>query len=158
MASPLADFVVALHDGHIVSQGSIADAVSKDKAVAKEYEQDKEAIELDVSKNVEANGMSNHDAPAKTKDGKLVVAEEIAEGHVTWKACESFSTAAPLERCLTGFGPFSRALPRCTGRRMALVLLAAFHICACVRRNIPRVEHVVARLLGATVYLARRPK
>lgn len=101
MASPLANFVISLHDGHVVSQGSIKDALSRDKALAEEFEQDKEAIKMDENEEVEAAEPAELDTPAKTGDGKLVVAEEIAEGHVSWKACAYYQLrCCCLKPCL----------------------------------------------------------
>lgn len=83
MAGPLADFVVSLNtDGYIMSQGSVSDAIAKDATLAEEMEHEVEAIELDeIEDSVPAK-------PMVEGKGKLVVAEEIAMGHVRWKACE----------------------------------------------------------------------
>jgi hypothetical protein len=91
MASPLAEFVISLSDGHIISQGSVSDALKKDDKLAEEYKHDEEAMELDEAEEDAAESPDPADPakPAKaSKDGKLVVAEEIAVGHVSWEACE----------------------------------------------------------------------
>ena len=93
MASPLAEFVISLSDGHIVSQGSVSDALKKDSKLAEEYKHDEEAMELDEAEDDTADSPDPADPakPAKSgKDGKLVVAEEIAVGHVSWQACAPF--------------------------------------------------------------------
>lgn len=93
MAAPIADFVISLHDGHIVSQGSVRDALAKDKALAEELKHEEEAMELDEHEEAEASGSDDPAAPGeptKAKEGKLVVAEEIEVGHVSWKACAYF--------------------------------------------------------------------
>lgn len=154
MASPLADFVISIHDGHIVSQGTIKDVIAKDKVLAAEFRQDKEAIELDKNEDAEAEEPLDVDGPAKPKDGKLVVAEEIAEGHVSWKACKASPHSFTVEshqRTLR----FSRTLPRCAGWQMALVLLATVPARRWRCRVLRRVGHVVARPLGATIHTAR---
>ena len=89
MASPLADFVVSLADGHIISQGSVSDALKKDLKLAEEFKHEEEALELEENEEAEAADSSDPSVPAKAKgaDGKLVVAEEIAVGHVSWEAC-----------------------------------------------------------------------
>ncbi|KAJ7797527.1 hypothetical protein B0H14DRAFT_3093160 [Mycena olivaceomarginata] len=70
MTSKIAEFVVSLGlDGRVHSQGSVSDALEQDEQLAKE--------ELDP-----ATALDN---PPK-KDGKLVIPEEIAIGHVSWKA------------------------------------------------------------------------
>lgn len=83
MAGPLADFVVSLNtDGHIISQGSVSDAIAKDSRLEEEIKHEEEAVELDEAEEATA------DKPIEDKKGKLVVAEEIAHGHVSWSACK----------------------------------------------------------------------
>ncbi|KAI0703637.1 hypothetical protein BC835DRAFT_1262769 [Cytidiella melzeri] len=85
MAGPLADFVVSLNtDGHIISQGSVSDAIAKDSKLVEEIKHEKEAVELDESEE------ATEDKPVEGKKGKLVVAEEIAHGHVSWPAFKLF--------------------------------------------------------------------
>lgn len=89
MASPIADFVVSLRDGRIVSQGTVSDALESDKKLAEEFKHDEKALELDESEDLELEDSTDAAAiPAKGAEGKLVVAEEIAIGHVSWHACE----------------------------------------------------------------------
>ncbi|QRW00058.1 ABC transporter transmembrane region [Ceratobasidium sp. AG-Ba] len=92
MVSEVADFVVSLgSDGRIASQGSIADALrlnSKLRAeVEKEEELEKKADEP-IDENVPAD-----EKEKKKSDGKLIVAEEIAEGRVGWSALKMFLVA-----------------------------------------------------------------
>ncbi|EKM56946.1 uncharacterized protein PHACADRAFT_172648 [Phanerochaete carnosa HHB-10118-sp] len=91
MVSPLAEFVVSLQDGHIVSQGSVGDALKKDVQLEEELKHEEEVIELDEAEEATADSAdpANPGAPGK-KDGKLVVAEEIAVGHVGWAAFKLF--------------------------------------------------------------------
>lgn len=91
MASPLAEFVVSLHDGHIVSQGSVGDALKKDAKLEEEFKHEEEALELDEVEEtvVDSADPADPGAPDKKKDGKLIVAEEIEVGHVSWAACTS---------------------------------------------------------------------
>ncbi|QRV86037.1 ABC transporter transmembrane region [Ceratobasidium sp. AG-Ba] len=89
MVSEVADFVVSLgSDGRIASQGSIDDALrlnSKLRAeVEKEEELEKKADET-VDENTPVDGKEK-----KKSDGKLIVAEEIAEGHIGWSALKLF--------------------------------------------------------------------
>jgi hypothetical protein len=78
MASPLADYVVSLGmDGRVASCGSALEAIALSPEVV-------EDIPPDEEKKVDQEGP---DATAKQSDGKLIVAEEIAEGHVSWDAC-----------------------------------------------------------------------
>ena len=86
MAGPLAEFVVSLDtDGNIVSQGSVSDAIAKDATLQEEMKREEEAVELD---EIEDAADDSADKSVDEKKGKLVVAEEIAHGHVSWKACE----------------------------------------------------------------------
>lgn len=85
MAGPLADFVVSLNtDGHIVSQGSVSDAITEDQKLQAELVHEEEAIQLDKVSDSDATPQEPADK------GKLVVAEEVAIGHVSWDACKVF--------------------------------------------------------------------
>ena len=90
MASPIAEFVVSLSDGHVVSQGSIVDALREDNDLVEEYKHDREAMQLDEAEEVidSFDSVGSAKPAVAPKDGKIVVAEEIAFGHVSWKACE----------------------------------------------------------------------
>ncbi len=83
MASPLADYVVSLgQDGRIASRGTVSDALEKDEMLAKELAEGAQAIKEDEKK---IDG-EEPDQAAKQADGKLILAEEIAEGRVSWDA------------------------------------------------------------------------
>lgn len=85
MAGPIADFVVSLtNDGYIASQGSVTDAVAKDATLAEQIKHEEEAVELDEIEETQ----TTKPADDLAKKGKLVVAEEIAVGHVSWRACK----------------------------------------------------------------------
>ena len=80
MASPLADYVVSLGmDGQVAGRGSALDAVTEYITLSPELVENV----LDEEK-IDKEGP---DATAKQTDGKLIVAEEIAEGQVSWDAC-----------------------------------------------------------------------
>ncbi|KAH9829684.1 uncharacterized protein C8Q71DRAFT_887948 [Rhodofomes roseus] len=82
MASPIADYVVALGtDGRISSQGSIANALERDRKLAAEVAKEEAEIE-------KAEATVDEQAPEEVpkEDGKLVVEEEVAVGHVGWQA------------------------------------------------------------------------
>ena len=88
MVNPLADFVVSLGtDGQIESQGSISDALSKNSELAEEVKHEEEAMELDED-------VDQTESVVEDAAGKLVVAEEIEEGHVSSAACEWFLRAS----------------------------------------------------------------
>ncbi|KAI0076652.1 P-loop containing nucleoside triphosphate hydrolase protein [Panus rudis PR-1116 ss-1] len=89
MASPLAEFVVSMGpDGRILSQGTLSNALAKDKTLSAELAQEQKAIEKDDEKLK----VAPEPAQAKPKDGKgkLIVEEEVALGHVTWHALKLF--------------------------------------------------------------------
>ncbi|KAH7910707.1 hypothetical protein BJ138DRAFT_73634 [Hygrophoropsis aurantiaca] len=84
MASAVAHFMVYLgNNGRIISHGPISDTVcNKDVYVAKAESQNK-----DIEKEVEEVFDSPQQVKEQVKeDGKLVMAEEILEGHVSWSA------------------------------------------------------------------------
>ncbi|KAH9028046.1 hypothetical protein EDB83DRAFT_2526408 [Lactarius deliciosus] len=86
MATPLADYVVFLgKDGRIASRGSVSDALKKDKMLAKVLAEGTSAIEDNEKINSE-----KPDETAKLADGKLILAEEISEGNVSWDAVKLF--------------------------------------------------------------------
>ncbi|KAJ7847131.1 hypothetical protein B0H14DRAFT_3138599, partial [Mycena olivaceomarginata] len=83
MTSKIAEFVVSLGlDSRVHSQGSVSDALEQDEQLAKEVTKDQEILELAEKELDPTTALDN---PPK-KDGKLVIPEEIAIGHVSWKA------------------------------------------------------------------------
>ncbi|KAJ7465185.1 hypothetical protein FB451DRAFT_1488697 [Mycena latifolia] len=83
MTAKIADFVVSVTlDGRVHSQGSISDALAKDETLAKEVSKDQEILEAAVKEMVDTPAADE----SKVTKGKLVVAEEIAIGHVGWTA------------------------------------------------------------------------
>ncbi|PCH33304.1 hypothetical protein WOLCODRAFT_135046 [Wolfiporia cocos MD-104 SS10] len=87
MATPIAEFVVSLStDGRVLSQGTLSKALSKDKKLSKEVAEETKEIakaEHDIDA-VEPEG------DTKKSDGKLIVAEEVSVGHVSWPALKMF--------------------------------------------------------------------
>ena len=83
MASPLADYVVSLgQDGRVAGHDSVSDALRRDRILAKELAEGPRAID-DDEKKIDAD---TSDEAAKPADGKLILAEEVAEGNVSWDA------------------------------------------------------------------------
>ncbi|KAL4247270.1 ATP-binding cassette transporter C [Abortiporus biennis] len=81
LTAPIAEFVVSLgNDGRIVSQGSLSHALAEDKNLSAELAKEKKTIE----EAEEAIDEEIPGEPVKKSDGKLIVEEEIAEGHVGW--------------------------------------------------------------------------
>ncbi|KAJ7745476.1 P-loop containing nucleoside triphosphate hydrolase protein [Mycena maculata] len=88
MTSKIAEFVVSLGlDGRVRSQGSIYDALAKDEVLAEEVSKDEEFLEL-TEKEID----TPLPADESKKDGKLIVAEEIEIGHVSWSALDLYFT------------------------------------------------------------------
>ena len=91
MASHVADFVVSLGtDGRVASQGSMSKVLAKDKGLSKEIDEENKEIEkaehtVDDQQPVEES---------KKSDGKLIVAEEISVGHISWPACTYIGSVA----------------------------------------------------------------
>ncbi|KAJ7919040.1 P-loop containing nucleoside triphosphate hydrolase protein [Mycena leptocephala] len=68
MAKPIANYVVSMGlDGHIHSHGSISEALATDEVLAEELSKDQDVL-----------------------DKKLIVAEEVEEGHVSWDALKLY--------------------------------------------------------------------
>ncbi|CCL98867.1 uncharacterized protein FIBRA_00874 [Fibroporia radiculosa] len=85
MASPISDFVVSVAGGRISSQGTLSSALEKDKTLAAEL-----ANENEIIGKVEQNIKQTEEELAKTAAGKLIVEEEISEGHVSWAAMKLY--------------------------------------------------------------------
>lgn len=82
MASSIAHFVVSMgSNGRIVSHGSISEAIAKDGKLAAEMAKEQEVLAKD------AQVVDTPEEPKAKSDGKLVMSEEIAVGHVSWPAC-----------------------------------------------------------------------
>jgi hypothetical protein len=85
MAKPLANYVVSLGlNGHVHGHGSIAEALATDKVLAEELNKDQEVLD---KKTDEIDALLVKETKA---DGKLIVAEEIEEGHVSWDALKLY--------------------------------------------------------------------
>ncbi|KAF9017850.1 hypothetical protein BDZ89DRAFT_1094212 [Hymenopellis radicata] len=92
MAQPIADFVVSLKDGRIASQGTMSTALAQNKALLKEAREDAEAISRDAE-DVNADDEDDEEESEKKSDGKLIVAEEIQEGHLSWASLKLYLSA-----------------------------------------------------------------
>ena len=88
MVSPIADFVVDIGpDGRILSQGTLENALAHDSQLLKDIEHETEKLH-EADQDTEIDGEKTEDVNAQSSSGKLVVAEEIEEGHIGWAACE----------------------------------------------------------------------
>ncbi|KAI0031196.1 hypothetical protein K488DRAFT_79193 [Vararia minispora EC-137] len=81
LADPIAGFVIGLStDGKVVARGSVPEALAHIEDL-----QIKVGNEV-FGKNEEVIDREHVKGESKKKDGKLIMTEEIAEGHVSWKA------------------------------------------------------------------------
>lgn len=96
MVSEVADFLVSLGpDGRVVSQGNIDDAFRFNPELKSEAAKDRE-LEKKGEQVVDENNPSDdklREVQAKRSDGKLTVAEQVAEGHIGWPAMKLFLLA-----------------------------------------------------------------
>ena len=84
ITSSIADFVVSLgSDGRVLTQGTLSKALATSKTLTKglkaeeaEFHKAEETIDSEVPE------------VSESKSGKLMIAEEVAEGHVSWSARE----------------------------------------------------------------------
>lgn len=101
MVVPIADFVVSLgSDGQILSQGTMSDALANNsklrQEIAKEkaFEEKAEQEEAFEAFETPAPGQVVPAQKEEKKDGKLIMEEEMAEGHISWNSGE-FSLGPP---------------------------------------------------------------
>ncbi|KIM54250.1 hypothetical protein SCLCIDRAFT_1222221 [Scleroderma citrinum Foug A] len=86
MGSAVAQYVVSLtSNGRVASQGSISEVVAKDDKLAAEMMKEQEALQME-----EGAACNAEEVLKKGGDGKLVMAEEILEGHVSWTAMKLY--------------------------------------------------------------------
>lgn len=90
MVSEVADYIVSLGpNGRIISQGSIDDALRSNPKLQAEVEVERQ-LETQAAPVIEdPNAMAGSQKP----NGKLMVAEEVALGHIGWPALRLFLLA-----------------------------------------------------------------
>ncbi|OCH87305.1 multidrug resistance-associated ABC transporter [Obba rivulosa] len=88
LASPIAHFVVSMSaDGRIASQGSLAKILAVDSNLSAQLAEESKKIE----KAEEQVDDEDPDVSARSSsDGKLIVDEEIAVGHIGWPALKLY--------------------------------------------------------------------
>ncbi|KAF7339970.1 ATP-binding cassette transporter [Mycena venus] len=85
MAKPVAAYVVSMGiDGHIHSHGSISEALATDEILAEELSKDQKVLDKKTDE------IDAPPAGEKKADGKLIVAEEVEEGHVSWDSLKLY--------------------------------------------------------------------
>ena len=82
MAMPIAQYVVSVGlDGHIAYHGSVEETLANDK------EMQKEVAESDIAEQkAEEAGVVDSAVVKEEELGKLMMAEEVSEGHIDWDA------------------------------------------------------------------------
>lgn len=86
MTSPIAGQVVAItSNGRVAIHATVSEAVKEDRKLAKEIRKEQETARK-VEEEIDIAPVDNTEPQS---DGKLIVAEEIEEGHVSWTACTS---------------------------------------------------------------------
>jgi hypothetical protein len=98
MVHPIASFVVAVGlDGRIASQGTLEQALATDAKLREEIVSEKNAISKGDVVDASATGSKKEVKPAAKK---LIVAEEVALGRVSWPAC-GYTQACSITLLLT---------------------------------------------------------
>ncbi|EMD39557.1 hypothetical protein CERSUDRAFT_111872 [Gelatoporia subvermispora B] len=89
LASPIAEFVVSMGtDGRVSSHGTLSKILAKDSELSAQVTEESQEIEKADQDVDEADA----EATARPVDeGKLIVEEEIAEGHVGWPAMKLYA-------------------------------------------------------------------
>ncbi|KAK7681762.1 hypothetical protein QCA50_015109 [Cerrena zonata] len=87
IAAPVAEFVVSIGpDGKIASQGSLSNALAKDKKLSAEVDKENQALEKAEHDPLETETAPDTDTKAAVQSGKLIVEEEVEIGHLSWGA------------------------------------------------------------------------
>ncbi|KAL4069345.1 P-loop containing nucleoside triphosphate hydrolase protein [Scleroderma citrinum] len=86
MASSVAQYVVSLtSNGRVASQGTVSEAIANDAKLGVKIVDEQEALQR--QEDIACNAV---EVPKKEGDGKLVMAEEILEGQVSWTAMKLY--------------------------------------------------------------------
>jgi ABC-type multidrug transport system ATPase subunit len=91
LVTPVADYVVSLGgDGRVVAARPPSETVLNDRELVEQITHKQEALQLDG--NLE-DDEDEHDQKAPAKGAKLVVEEEVQQGHISWNAIKLFTSA-----------------------------------------------------------------
>lgn len=85
LAAPISKFIVSVKDGHVFPQDSIEDAIKSDSTIAAEIKEEDAKVERAEEEIDLETKFSN---TAHSNAGKLIVAEDTEEGHVSWTSCK----------------------------------------------------------------------
>jgi hypothetical protein len=93
MVAPLARYTVTICDGHVHKHGAPKDVLENDQLILADVKEELEVMEK-AEQEIDApkapDGVPAPDAGKASSDGKLIVKEEVAIGHVGWKASMLF--------------------------------------------------------------------
>ncbi|KAF9257859.1 P-loop containing nucleoside triphosphate hydrolase protein [Marasmius fiardii PR-910] len=91
LVAPLADFVVSVKDGKIMSQGSLDAALREVESLVKEVEE--KTVELKNDKETAEEEAQSDETAKPGSDGKLIVAEEVQFGRVDSSIAKMYASA-----------------------------------------------------------------
>jgi ABC-type glutathione transport system ATPase component len=83
---PLADFVVSMHDGKVLKQGSLTDVLEEDVDLVQQLKHDED--ELQKEQETDLDERTEQTEAEKKSAGKLIMVEEIPLGHVSRDASQ----------------------------------------------------------------------
>ncbi|KZT42309.1 P-loop containing nucleoside triphosphate hydrolase protein [Sistotremastrum suecicum HHB10207 ss-3] len=89
LVEPYAAYVISLSvDGRIVSQGTVAEALKKNDRLRAEIELEEAQARKEgyLGEDHKESVASDEDKDASKAAGKLIVPEEMAQGHLSWRA------------------------------------------------------------------------
>lgn len=144
MARPIADFVVAIKEGRIESQGTVQDAFKQDKALSEEAANDQQKLD---KANEEVDEQPPADEPKGS--GKLIVAEEIQEGHVSWAAGAHLKQT--FCQILTSNAWVSENVSDKHGRQLLLDVLLGLYLCFSGYRVVQYCSDILPGVLGSAI-------
>jgi hypothetical protein len=105
--------MVSLRDGRVLQQGAVKEVLKHDPVVSAELKEENEVLKK-VDEEVDLPPGTTAPTAAKT-DGKLIVAEEVALGHVGWAPSQLYVLAC----CRNSFTAHSQTFPACFGRGLS---------------------------------------
>ncbi|KAL0058896.1 hypothetical protein AAF712_014394 [Marasmius tenuissimus] len=109
LVAPLADLVVSVKDGKIMSQGTLDAALSKVESLAEEVQEQIEELKEDDRKDGDEDEESLEaevDPTAQAQEGKLILEEEVQIGRVGTSAAKLYASAFGGSHPVVAFGTY----------------------------------------------------
>ncbi|KAJ7198849.1 P-loop containing nucleoside triphosphate hydrolase protein, partial [Mycena pura] len=111
LTSKIADFVVSVGlDGRVHIEGSVASALAHDEVLAREVSKDQEMLDKTKEQIDIINSAPADETTGNKTDGKLIVAEEIEIGRVSWSAMHMFFSAHSADHTVLFFSGLFAAI------------------------------------------------